>query len=126
MHRRRGFLGIGYHYVIRRDGKVEFGRPTNKPGAHVRGHNAHSIAICLVGGLDPKGKAEDNFTEAQYESLYDLLNMLDYPRAEILGHRDLSPDLNKDGKITSNEWLKQCPCFDVREWLLFEKLERAN
>jgi len=40
-----------------------------------------------------------------------------YPRAEVVGHRDLSPDLNGDGVITSEEWLKYCPCFDVREWL---------
>jgi N-acetyl-anhydromuramyl-L-alanine amidase AmpD len=39
-----------------------------------------------------------------------------YPSAEVLGHRDLSPDKNNDGKITPDEWLKACPCFDVREW----------
>jgi N-acetylmuramoyl-L-alanine amidase len=36
-----------------------------------------------------------------------------FPKAQIKGHRDFSPDLNKDGKITSNEWIKQCPCFDA-------------
>lgn len=37
-----------------------------------------------------------------------------YPKAVIQGHRDFSPDLNKDGKITPNEWIKLCPCFDAK------------
>ncbi|MDA5624327.1 N-acetylmuramoyl-L-alanine amidase, partial [Pasteurella multocida] len=40
----------------------------------------------------------------------------------ICGHRDLSPDLNGDGTITPNEWLKDCPCFDVWEWLDSEQV----
>lgn len=40
-----------------------------------------------------------------------------YPAARILGHRDLSPDLNNDGKITPNEFIKACPSFDVATWL---------
>lgn len=35
----------------------------------------------------------------------------------IVGHRDLSPDKNGDGIITSNEWVKLCPSFDVTKWL---------
>ena len=26
-------------------------------------------------------------------------------------------DKNGDGKVSRNEWLKDCPCFDVRDWL---------
>ncbi|WP_218565127.1 MULTISPECIES: hypothetical protein [unclassified Pseudomonas] len=40
-----------------------------------------------------------------------------YPAARILGHRDLSPDLNNDGKITPIEFIKACPSFDVATWL---------
>ena len=59
-HRERGFhLGIGYHYVIRRDGTIEPGRPEWMIGAHchVKGHhyNSHSIGICYEGGLDARG-----------------------------------------------------------------------
>ena len=43
MHRQKGWRCIGYHYVIRRDGRVEAGRPENEPGAHVEGHNGHSL-----------------------------------------------------------------------------------
>ena len=35
----------------------------------------------------------------------------------ICGHRDLSPDLNGNGEIEPEEWVKACPCFDVtKEW----------
>lgn len=126
-HRAQGWLMIGYHYVIRRDGKIEIGRPEGAIGSHVQGYNNVSIGISMVGGTDAKGKPEDNFTSAQYAALAELLRDLKakYPKAQVCGHRDFSPDKNKDGKITSNEWMKACPSFDVREWLVatgvFEK-----
>lgn len=119
MHIQRGFNKIGYHYVILRDGTVQKGRQDSEVGAHVAGKNTGSLGICLVGGLnDTTGKAENNYTVEQFASLSALLNKLtsDHPNANVVGHRDLSPDLNKDGKITSNEWMKECPCFEVREW----------
>lgn len=119
MHRQRGFRKIGYHYIIRRDGRIETGRPPSEPGAHVQGFNSRSLGICLIGGVKPDGKtAETNFTPAQYDALEGLLKRLGptYPDATILGHRDLSPDTNRDGRITPNEWLKECPTFDVKPW----------
>lgn len=117
-HRQAGWLKIGYHFVIRRDGTVEKGRELNEVGSHVRGHNSNSIGICLVGGVDAQLKPEDNYTPAQKEQLLDLLRQLTlmFPHAEIVGHRDLSPDRNKDGRVTPEEWLKACPSFDVRAW----------
>lgn len=119
-HRAKGWSDIGYHFVIRRDGTVENGRPINSIGAHVAGHNANSIAICMVGGISDKQpwKAENNFTREQWAALETLaLRMWNkYPSAKFRGHRDFSPDLNKDGKISSNEWIKDCPCFDVIPW----------
>ena len=118
-HKNRGWQGIGYHIVIKRNGVVQFGEPIDNRGAHVKGHNYESVGVCLVGGLDENGKAENNFTKRQFESLEVVLISLasKYPEAEILGHRDLSPDQNNDGVIESWEWIKECPCFDVREWL---------
>ncbi|MDO5643861.1 MAG: N-acetylmuramoyl-L-alanine amidase [Paracoccus sp. (in: a-proteobacteria)] len=52
MHRKRGWRDVGYHYVIRRDGTIERGRPESKVGAHVAGHNATSIGICCIGGIE--------------------------------------------------------------------------
>lgn len=115
MHRRQGWRDIGYHYVIRRDGRVEKGRPDNEPGAHVQGYNSVSLGICMVGGVKPDMTAECNFTEAQFASLTKLLAELHtaHPNARVCGHRDLSPDRNGDGKVTPGEWVKACPTFDA-------------
>ena len=46
-HRDRGWkFGIGYHYVIRRNGEIEPGRPEWMVGAHCVNHNSHSIGVC--------------------------------------------------------------------------------
>ena len=39
-----------------------------------------------------------------------------YPGAQVVGHRDLSPDKDGDGVVERHEWLKDCPCFDVPAW----------
>lgn len=116
-HKQRGFDRIGYHAVVRRDGEIEFGRHFDEEGAHVKGQNFRSVGICLVGGVDKDGKSQNNFTSEQFESARAIVEMLKhaYPLAIVVGHRDLSPDLNGDGIITSDEWLKDCPCFEVRE-----------
>lgn len=123
MHQERGFACIGYNYVIDLDGTVEVGRPLTRDGAHCNtagtsgvAYNKHSIGICYVGGLDRFGNAADTRTAAQKLALAELVYRLisEYPIVEVIGHRDASPDRNHDGKITPNEWIKQCPCFDVR------------
>lgn len=101
-HKERGFKSCGYHYVITLDGSVERGRKDSEIGAHCSGHNAHSIGVCYVGGLDINGKPKDTRTPAQRAALLDLLFLLkqQYPDAVIYGHLDFA---NKD-----------CPCFDAR------------
>ena len=49
-HRERGFNGIGYHYVIRLDGRLEKGREIDLAGAHCKGWNERSVGICYIGG----------------------------------------------------------------------------
>lgn len=117
IHKRRGWSGIGYHFLVRLDGTIEWGRPVEKIGAHVRGFNSNSIGITYTGGLDKNGKPKDTRTKEQKESLELLLKTLKkmHPEARICGHRDLSPDLNGDGEITRNEWTKACPCFPADE-----------
>jgi N-acetylmuramoyl-L-alanine amidase len=114
-HLHRGWKDIGYHYYITRDGQIHEGRPLWQVGAHCKGHNQHSIGICYEGGLDAFGTPCDTRTDAQRSSLRALLTRLhgQFPSAIILGHRDLSPDQNGDGHVSPDEWLKQCPCFDV-------------
>lgn len=116
-HRERGFNSIGYHYVIDLDGCIEQGRGINQMGAHVKGHNNESIGVCYIGGLDASGEPKDTRTAAQKQSLNDLLTVLKrmFPDAVIQGHRDFSPDLNKNGVIEKSEWMKDCPCFDAKE-----------
>lgn len=101
---------IGYHHVIYADGSVHMGRSELEAGAHVAGFNAHSIGICMVG--------TDAFSRAQWVSLKGLIEGLlkCYPKAEVRGHRDFSPDQDKDGVIEPFEWLKTCPGFDVAAW----------
>ncbi|KXT48596.1 hypothetical protein HMPREF2531_02873 [Bacteroides intestinalis] len=81
----------------------------------MRGHNANSIGICYEGGLDRHGLAKDTRTEWQKHSLRVLVRALkmDYPEARIVGHRDLSPDVNGNGEVEPMEWTKECPCFEV-------------
>lgn len=119
MHRKRGFFRIGYHFVIKRDGTIETGREEAAAGSHVQGYNSVSIGVCLVGGLKEDCKtAENNYTPEQMESLKALLTDLvaAYPNAKVVGHRDLSPDKNGNGKIDPWERVKECPCFDVISW----------
>ena len=118
-HRERGFNGIGYHYVIRLDGKLEKGRDVTLAGAHCKGWNERSVGICYIGGLDENGRPADTRTNVQKRVLYQIIMDLqrEYNILQVLGHRDTSPDLNGDGVIEPYEYVKACPCFDVKEFL---------
>lgn len=115
-HKARGFNSAGYNYYIRKSGEAVPLRALELIPAHATGFNRNSIGICYEGGLGADGKADDTRTNAQRDAIIRLLLELvcDFPDCEIVGHRDLSPDLNGDGKITSNEWTKMCPCFDAK------------
>lgn len=138
-HRARGFQrtlksreqrpelqAVGYHYVVDVDGVVEQGRAVREVGAHVQGFNAASVGICLVGGAERDAR----YTRAQWTSAAMLVHTLCeqlavplllplYPRqgGGVCGHRDLSPDIDGDGRLQPLEWLKTCPGFDVGAWL---------
>ena len=116
-HKARGFNTVGYHRYIRRDGEIYIGREFSRAGAHVAGHNAHSIGICYEGGLDNNNKAKDTRTTAQKVSLLACIQeALAYGEVtRITGHRDLSPDIDGDGVVEPNEWVKMCPCFDAEK-----------
>lgn len=119
-HKARKFDDIGYNLVITRSGVAQIGRSLEDVGAHVVGYNHNSLGICLAGGLNEiTGKAENNFTASQFATLKTWVRALKtvWPTARVLGHRDASPDKNKDGIIDSRDWLKECPCFDVAQWM---------
>lgn len=102
----RGWRDIGYHYVIKRDGTIQQGRPDNVQGAHAAGYNKDSLGICLVGGME-KGtnKAVANYTDVQWEMLRILVEGLTakYQGAAVCGHNQLTKT-------------KTCPNFDVPKW----------
>lgn len=108
-HLKRGWDGIGYHYVVLLDGVIEYGRSIYKQGAHVKGENEGSIGICYIGGVESKrgsnGKwiAKDTRTPEQKESLLLLLKTLKkmHPEATIHGHNEFAA--------------KSCPCFDAKK-----------
>lgn len=102
-HLDRGWSDIGYHYIIDIEGNLHEGRPVERQGAHVRGHNKGSIGITYVGGVDSNMNPKDTRTEKQKERLealiMDLMN--GYPNSTIHGHNEFSS--------------KACPSFDVQK-----------
>ncbi len=112
----RGWRVAGYHHIIEADGRVCDVVPHTAIANGAKGYNADSLHVCYVGGIDSSGRAVDNRTEAQRCSMERLLRELrrQYPTAEIVGHRDLSPDTDGSGEVERHEWLKACPCFDAR------------
>ena len=105
-HRERGWFKIGYHAVIRRDGRIEYGRYTDEIGAHAKGFNNQSLSICLVGGVDENNNPDNNFEDIQLQTLKAAINYYKYffPDAAVVGHKDLKG-------VT-----KACPSFDVMDW----------
>jgi N-acetylmuramoyl-L-alanine amidase len=99
-----GWSAIGYHYIIKRDGSVDRGRPHNAVGAHTRGYNSHSIGLCLIGGMAPDGSPAFNFTKEQMISLNVKVAELkkEYPEATIHGHNEFAD--------------KACPCFSIKDY----------
>lgn len=113
--RKLGWKNNGYHIWIDGQGVRHDITPLDQIANGVAVHNANSVHISYAGGIDSKGKPIDNRTDAQKAMLITVLKELrqKFPTAKILGHRDFSPDKNKNGKIDSYEWIKYCPCFDA-------------
>jgi N-acetyl-anhydromuramyl-L-alanine amidase AmpD len=110
-HKERGWAGIGYHYLVKKDSSVHVGRPKDAVGAHVKGYNQISVGICLEGGW----KGQFDFTRIQMQALEGLISalLLRYKHAAVYGHRDL------DNR-------KQCPGFDVNAWWYNDKTSPAS
>ena len=123
MQNKLGHDGIGYHYVIRRDGRLQRGRPADRIGDHtsVNNHNNFSIGIVLVGGINiATGQVEplanrsaSSFTREQYTTLERFLEAFysKYPGGNVFGHNDL--DVNEID-----------PYFDVQDYV--EKVFRKS
>jgi hypothetical protein len=104
-HRSNGWSGIGYHWVIRRSGVLEKGRPEYKVPASIKGHNKNTIAICLMGTR--------YYEKAQYATLIGLLD-------EKMDQYQISVENVKGHYEFAN---KKCPGLDmtlVRRWIELE------
>ena len=100
----KGWKSIGYHFVVEDDGQLIACKPLDRVGMHVKGHNTHSIGICLVG--DNTSETEC-WTPSQTRTLGLLHFVLSamFPEAVWLGHRDM-PDT-----------ATLCPGLDIRTYL---------
>lgn len=118
-HKARGWKKIGYHFVLRRDGKLETGRAIDEIGAHAVGPapagaegknwwNENAVSICWEGGVNEDTlQPEDNRTPEQIVGLIAFIKFIKslYDNIEVIGHRDV-PDVKK-----------ACPCFDVKAFV---------
>lgn len=98
-----GWDCIGYHYFIRSDGYLEYGRTLERDPAAQSGHNAATIAVCL------NGLQVSDFTEMQYDILNWLADQFDAQLDNITyhGHNEVAA--------------KECPVFDYRKVLSLDK-----
>lgn len=118
--RDKGWKNPGYHWVIFPNGNVVQMLEENKVANGVKNYNSTAIHVAYVGGIAnlnswDKIKSVDNRTPEQKLALFDLLTKLKlkYKSAMIMGHRDISPDLNHNGVVDPWERIKDCPCFDA-------------
>lgn len=103
-HKARGWQGIGYHYVIYRDGSVHEGRNIAVAGAHTSGYNKNSIGVCYIGGVATDGRTpKDTRTPAQRRALRVLVEQLkkQFPKATVHGHYEFAA--------------KACPSFKISD-----------
>lgn len=132
---------VGYHKIINNDGTIENLAPLSVVTNGVAGYNSDSVHICYKGGLiatKPKyvygdtrsPEQKDSFHQAINEVLTELKKYQEVDDITIVGHRDLSPDINGNGKIEEREWIKVCPTFSAIEeygWIMGKKaLERIS
>lgn len=103
----RGWAGIGYHFVVRKNGQVERGRPLDRQGAHVQGYNRASVGICCSGNGDLA-----DLTAQQKGSLRDLVRDLrsEFVASTVQGHRPLVDHLIGTGLLGKGlATTKTCP-----------------
>jgi N-acetylmuramoyl-L-alanine amidase len=116
-HNVKGWKVAGYHYIIDYNGNYERTVNIKDVSNGVQGHNADSIHIAYVGGIDKAGSPMDTRTPAQKETLIDLIRSMKriYSDAKVLGHRDFSEDKNGNGIVDPWERIKECPCYSPIE-----------
>ena len=96
-----GWRDIGYHWVIRKDGRVEAGRPLDQLGAHLEGAN-DTWGVCLSGDGD-----SELWTPAQLESFLTLAETVcrqqGWDAEKVIGHRE------GPARLGAKPTAKRCP-----------------
>ena len=97
-HIEAGHDGIQYHYVIRRDGTLQRGMPTDTPStaSAILGHDKNCIDVALVGGVNVPSEADypllnlsaSSFTQAQMKTLEAVCESfyLKVSGGQVMGH----------------------------------------
>lgn len=100
MHIDKGWTGIGYHFYIKKNGKIYRGRDENIIGAHAKGSNKDTLGICLEGNFE-----EEEIDDIQKQALINLSTYLSlkYDISNILGHRDVYKTLCPGEKFPFKE-----------------------
>ena len=123
-HRQWGWDGCGYHWIVRRDGTCEAGRPESKIGSHVKGHNRDSIGIVWVG--------TNEITLEQKKTLdriiRGILKTYNLSINDVYGHYELDtkktcPNLDMDGvrkSLRTEKYLPEGPSEDEIEISLID------
>lgn len=98
----RGWTDIGYHFFVDLAGRIEYGRPLDKPGAHAKGHNKSSLGICYAGGVDEDGNPANTLNRRQRAAIVALIRSLRIVIGpfKLIGHNDVTD-------------AKACPSFQV-------------
>ncbi|SHJ75862.1 N-acetylmuramoyl-L-alanine amidase [Hymenobacter daecheongensis DSM 21074] len=101
-----GWKTPGYHIIIPPDGCSQRLVPDEQVSNGVAGHNARSLHVSYIGGVDGQGRPLDNRTPAQLAEMERIVRRwkAQHPNAQVVGHRDF-PGVTK-----------ACPCFDALTW----------
>lgn len=83
-HKQNGWVGVGYHYFVRKDGRIYKGRPDYTMGAHCKGHNANTLGVCAEGNY-----MVETMPEVQKQAIIELCQSLGIKN--IKGHKELKP-----------------------------------
>lgn len=105
-HRARGWAGIGYHALILPSGYVKQGRPWDRVGAHVAGHNTGKFGLLLIESVEVEriGQFAEWFTSAQRLAARQLIGGLGGIE-KVSGHNDYARKLCPGFKVRSEDWL---------------------
>src|SRR3990172_1507481 len=107
-HKARGWKGIGYHYLIRKDGTIEGGRPETEVGAHVAGMNSRALGICFSGHGDIRPHTKEQRATG-LRLINELCGRYGISIPDVLGHRELNTLIDRGLLEARYRTYKSCP-----------------